>query len=75
MYFCSNEVDKRIDSFQIYCSSKIYKEIALKHVSEEVLTTLNETLKIRDFIVIGNKKFHEKIKGLENNFAHKKIGA
>jgi hypothetical protein len=69
-----SEVDKRLAIFQNYVLSNYYKTKALKHVSEEELNTINETLKIRDFIVLGSKKFHKMIQNIENNFAHKKIG-
>ena len=61
-----NEVDKRIMTFQVYCASKHYKEAALKYVSEENLNILNDTLSIKDFIVIGDSGFHKKIKAIEN---------
>jgi len=61
-----NEVDKRIMTFQVYCASKHYKKTALKYVSEENLNILNDTLSIKDFIVIGDSGFHKKIKVIEN---------
>ena len=69
-----NEVDKRLGIFYNYILSNYYKTKALKHISEEELNTINETLKIRDFIVVGNNNFHKMIQKIENNFAHKKIG-
>ena len=69
-----NEVDKRLGIFENYIKLNINKRDALKYVSEDEFKTINETLKIRDFIVIGSKKFHKMIQRIENNFAHKKIG-
>ena len=68
-----NEVDKRIMTFQIYCMLNYYKDLALKSISEEDLNTLTETLRIYDFIVIGNENFFNIIKTIENSIKHKKI--
>ena len=65
--------DKRIDIFLLYGKMNLYKINALKYISEENLEIMNETLRIRDFIVIGNEKFFQKIKNIEKYFAHKKI--
>ena len=35
---------------------------------------MNNTLTIKNFIVIGNKNFHNKIKTIESQFIYKKIG-
>jgi hypothetical protein len=67
------EVYKRFAIFKTYCLDKYCKETALKNVSQENLNILNETLKIRDFIVLGNENFNKKIKDKENMFTHKKI--
>ena len=67
------EVDKRITIFNIYCHLSYYKFLALKSISEEDLNTLTETLRIYDFIVIGNEKFFKIIKTIENSIKHRKI--
>ena len=69
-----SQTDKRINIYINYLLTKKYKDGGLKFISEDDLNTINETLKIRDFIVVGSKKFHKLIRGIENNFAHKKIG-
>jgi len=66
-----SEVDKRIIIFQTYCYINKYKEVALKLMNKNDFNTLNNALKIKDFIVIGNKKFHKIIKETENYFSHK----
>ena len=68
-----SEVDKRIKIFETYTSLNKFKEIALNYISQEDFNTMNETLKIRDFIVYGNEIFHKMIKKTENYFPHKKI--
>ena len=65
--------DKRVGIFLGYCNIYLNKELALEHISEENFNTMNETLKIRDFIVIGDENFLKKIKDIEKNFKHKKI--
>jgi len=67
------EVDKRIMTFCIYSNLTYYKSLALKSISEEDLNTLTETLRIYDFIVIGNEKFFNIIKTIENSIKHRKI--
>ena len=69
-----DETDKRIPMFYIYSSFKRQKEDALKLISQEELKTLNQTLIIKDFIVIGNNNFHNTIKTIESQFIHRKIG-
>lgn len=66
-------IDKRINNYSLYFSLNSYKNIALKFVNENDFSTLNESLKILDFIVIGDTNFHQIIKNIENNFTHKKI--
>lgn len=58
------EVDKRIMIFNTYCSLNYCKSLALKYITEKELNIVNETLKIYDFIVIGNIQFHYLIKGI-----------
>ena len=61
-----DHIDKRILIFNVKYLTKHYdKEKALKYISNEELNKLNETLKIRDFIIIGDKNFHQKIKIIE----------
>ena len=69
-----DEIDKRIPIFYIYSNIKKEKIDALKLISQQELQTLNKTLTIKNFIVIGNKNFHNKIKTIESQFIHKKIG-
>lgn len=66
-------IDKRISNYDVFFCLNSTKNIALKYVNENDFSTLNESLKILDFIVIGDTNFHQKIKDIENNFAHKKI--
>lgn len=68
-----DEIDKRIPLFYIYSSFKRQKVDALKLISEEELKTLNQTLIIKDFIVIGSNNFHNTIKTIESQFIHRKI--
>ena len=65
--------DKRIYIFYTYSSFKHHTKIALKHVSQENFKIMNQTLIIKDFIIIGNEKFHSEIKSFENNIIHEKI--
>lgn len=65
--------DKRIKNYDLYFCLNLSKDIALKCVNENDFSILNESLKIFDFIVIGDTNFHKIIKDIENNFAHKKI--
>jgi len=66
------EVDKRIPIFFVYCKLNKDKEFALKEISQQNFNILNETLRIRDFIVIGEEIFFEKIRNIENLFKHRK---
>ena len=68
------EIDKRILVFNgIYLSKHYYEEDALKKFSYEKLNTLNESLIIKDFIIIGKKNFHKKIKNIESYFSHNEL--
>ena len=61
-----DEVDGRIlISNCIYFSYHYNEEYSLKSISSQELNTLNENLKIRDFIVIGKQSFHKIIKSIE----------
>ena len=67
-----NEVDgKRLNIFLVYCNMNLLKETALSFISQENFNILNETLKITDFIILGDEKFYNKIKKIEN-FTKKK---
>lgn len=66
-----SEVDKRINIFLTYCNINKCKEEALKLMSEEEFKTMNNSLKIKDCIVIGNWKFQKIIKETENYFTNK----
>ena len=66
-------IDKRIQNYDFYFCLNSTKNIALNFVNDNDFSTLNESLKIVDFIVIGDTNFHQKIKSIENNFTHKKI--
>ena len=65
--------DKRIYIFYTYSSFKKHIKIALNYVSQEQFNIMNQTLIIKDFIIIGNEKFHSEIKSFENNIIHEKI--
>jgi len=67
------EVDKRIMIYQNYTHLKYYKELALKSVSQEDFNDLNESLNIRDFIVIGNTNFQNEIKGIKDFFINSEL--
>ena len=68
-----DEIDKRIlISDCMYFSTHCNEEYALKSISVNDLNIINENLKIRDFIIIGEKKFQQEIKDFENNFIDKK---
>ena len=66
------EVDKRIPIFFVYCNLNKDKEFALSQISYKNFNILNETLRIRDFIVMGEEIFFEKIRNIENQFKHRK---
>ena len=68
-----NKLDKRKPIFYTYSSIKHYENEALKYISKEQLQIMNKTLLIKDFFVIGNKKFQDKIKTIENYYIHRKI--
>jgi len=68
---CRNALDKldrRIPIFYTYCSFKFHKQIALKYASEDEFNKMTDTLIVKNFIVIGNENFHEKIKAIEKEF-------
>lgn len=60
-------VDKRISIFNEYINMNLYEQNALKIISKDELKSINDIIKINEFIVIGNKGFHKKIKGIKNN--------
>jgi len=66
-------VDKRIDIFNNYIHTNIIEKEAFKIISKEDLIKLNNSIKINDFIVLGNKEFHKFIKKIEKNIAHQNI--
>ena len=59
--------------FYTYSSFKKHIKIALNYVSQEQFNIMNQTLIIKDFIIIGNEKFHSEIKNIENYIIHEKI--
>ena len=62
-------IDKRILICNARYLSKHYdKKEALKYISNEELNKLNETLKIRDFIIMGDENFYQEIKIIEQFF-------
>ena len=67
------KLDKRIPIFYLYCSIKHNKNDALNYISKEEQEIMNKTLIIKDFFVIGNKNFQNKIKTIENYYIHRKI--
>lgn len=66
-------IDKRIDIFNEYIHTNIIENEVLKIISKEDLIKLNNSIKINDFIVLGNKEFHKFIKKIEKNIAHQNI--
>ena len=46
---------------------------ALKIISSEEIKKINDSIKIKDFIIIGGKEFHNTIRNIENNFEHNKM--
>ena len=66
-------VDKRISFFKTYINMNSIEKEVLQIMSKEELIKLNNAIKIKDFIVIGNKGFHQKIKNFEKNLSYQKI--
>ena len=68
-----DNIDRRIFSFYTYSSFKSFKKNALEFISEEEFKIMNQTLIIKDFIIIGNEKFSNTIKTIKYEVIHKKI--
>ena len=66
------ESDQRIMTSNGYFSTHMHEKDALKSISIKDLKAFNENLKIRNFIVLGKKNFHKKIKNIEKNFSDEK---
>jgi hypothetical protein len=70
-------IDKRLSIFSEYINMHLYEQKALKIISKDELESINDIIKINEFIVIGNKGFHNIIKGIKenlNNFSSINIG-
>ena len=63
--------DKRIPIFYTYCSFKLHEKEALKIITKDELDIINETLIIKNFIVIGNKEFYDHTQKIESLFIPK----
>ena len=72
-YLVNSFLDKRIEIFKDYISMDSIEKKALKIISSEEVKKINDAIKIKDFIVIGDKEFHNIIKNNEKNFEHNKI--
>jgi len=72
-YLVNSFLDKRIEIFDEYISMDSTEKKALKIISSEEVKKINDAIKIKDFIVIGDKEFHNIIKNNEKNFEHNKI--
>ena len=72
-YLVNSFLDKRIEIFNDYISMDSIEKKALKIISSEEVKKINDAIKIKDFIVIGDKEFHNIIKNNEKNFEHNKI--
>ena len=56
------------NSFRHYCFTRYLEdEEYSKELNEESKRIINDTLKVKDFLVIGNKSFQEKIEAIEKN--------
>jgi len=51
--------------YPIYITVLINEDINKNYFTEEEKKLINDSLSIKDFIIIGDKKFHEKIKTIE----------
>ena len=69
IYFSLDLSEKR---FSIYVSY-ISQIIIHNDFNKEEQNNLNNTLTIRDFIIVGNKQFQKKIKIIENDFKAKSL--
>ena len=57
-----------ISEFRYPALLKYFRQIEkIKIFTEEEQKIIKETLTIKDFIILGNNNFHEKIKGIEKN--------
>ena len=69
-----DEIDKRILVFNcLYLSKYFIEEKALKYISYEKINILNESLIIKEFIIVGNESFGQNIKIIEKCFSYNKI--
>ena len=66
-------VDKRVGIYNYYTNMDIFEKEALKIISSEEINKINDAIKIKDFIIIGGKGFHNIIKNIENDFEHNTI--
>ena len=59
--------------YPIFMSYLNIEKINKNNFTEEEKKIINDSLTIKDFIIIGDKKFHEKIKTIEKNIKSKSI--
>ena len=59
--------------YPIYITVLINEDINKNYFTEEEKKIINDSLSIKDFIIIGDKKFHEKIKTIEKYIKFKSL--
>ena len=59
--------EKRFIHWGFTCDNYLNSLNKSNYFNEESQSIINDTLKIKDFIVLGDKSFHEKIKTIEKN--------
>ena len=59
--------------YLIYMDFLNKREINKNQFTEDEIKIINDSLTIKDFIIIGDTKFHEKIKTIEKNIKYKSL--
>ena len=63
LLFCLMTCDQRVNFLNLYLENSIKPKI----FNEKLRNVINDTLTIKDFIILGDKRFHDKIKVIEKN--------